>query len=135
MNVVANKETVRTFFERFSAADVDGALALLDDGVVWRTMGREGGLPLSGTMDKKGIGNLIGSVAEGMPAGLKLEPRGWTIQDNRVALEMESFGELWDGTSYNNMHHFMITVDRGRICCVREYMDTLHVKNVFLDKP
>jgi len=60
MSTEQNKQIVREFFERFSAGDIPGALDLLDDAVIWRAMGREGGLPMSGEMDKDGIGNLIG---------------------------------------------------------------------------
>jgi len=45
MSTERNREIVRSFFERFSAADVEGALDLLDDTVVWQAMGREGSLP------------------------------------------------------------------------------------------
>ena len=43
MSTEQNKESGRSFFERFSVADVEGALDLLDDAVVWRAMGREVG--------------------------------------------------------------------------------------------
>ncbi|MEM9155056.1 MAG: hypothetical protein AAGB13_08455 [Cyanobacteria bacterium P01_F01_bin.33] len=74
MSTADNKKIVADFFERFSAADTVGALELLDDAVVWRVMGREGGLPMSGEMDKDTIGTLIGSVKESIPAGMKLTP-------------------------------------------------------------
>gem|GEM_PF-4409862 len=42
MTIEQNKRTLGEFFERFSAAPTV-ALELLDDAVVWRAMGREGG--------------------------------------------------------------------------------------------
>lgn len=134
MTTKRNKEIVHSFFERFSSADIDRALVLLDDAVVWRAMGREGELPISGTMYKEDIGSLIQTIKEMMRDGLKLTPTGWTAEDNRVALEMESYGELADGTVYNNLYHFLVTVDGGKITSLKEYMDTLHVMQVFTDK-
>jgi hypothetical protein len=53
---------------------------------------------MSGEMDKNGIGDLIGVVKDAIPGGMKLTPTGWTAEGNRVALEMESYGEKANGT-------------------------------------
>ncbi|CAM2070797.1 Nuclear transport factor 2 family protein [Sulfidibacter corallicola] len=132
-NLEQNKQTVREFFERFSAGDVPGALGLLHDAVVWRVMGREGGLPMSGEMDRNGIADLMGVVKDAIPNGMRLTPTGWTAEGDRVALEMESYGEMADGTIYNNLYHFLVTLSEGKITSLREYMDTHHVKRVFID--
>ncbi len=132
MSVQKNKDLVRAFFERFSAGDADGASELLADDVSWKVMGQEGGLPMSGEMDKTAIGALITGVREAIPDGLRLTPTGWTAEGNRVALEMESYGEMTSGKMYNNRYHFLITVDEDRITLLREYMDTDQVRRLFL---
>lgn len=68
-----------------------------------------------------------------MPDGLQLTPTGWTVEGDRVALEMESLGTKVNGTVYNNLYHFLLILRTGKIAVIREYMDTLHVKEVFLD--
>ena len=103
MSTEQNKEIVRSFSERFSATDVEGALDLLDDTVVWQAMGREGSLPMSGEMDKEAVGHLIQMVKGLIPVGLKLTPLGWTAEVDRVAFEMESYDELTIGKVYNNL--------------------------------
>lgn len=128
-----NKQIVTDFFERFSSADVAGALDLLSDNVVWKAMGRDGGLPLSGERDRAAIGQLIEDVKTGFPAGIKLTPTGWTCEGRRVAVEYESYAEKANGTVYNNFYHFLIVVEGGKIVAIKEYFDTLHVKRVFLD--
>ena len=133
MTLDQNKQIVGKFFERFSVADVAGTLELLDDAASWRAMGREGGLPMSGEMDKQGIARLIESVKASFPDGMKLTPTGWTAEGDRVALEMESYGMKSSGTVYNNCYHFLVTVSSGKITTIREYLDTLHVKQVFID--
>ena len=127
------RKIVCEFFERFSAADVAGALDLLAEDVVWQAMGREGGLPLSGERDKPEIGQLIADVKTGFPGGIKLTPTGRTCENNRIAVEVESYAEKANGTVYNNFYHFLMIVSDGKIFGIREYFDTLHVKKVFLD--
>ena len=133
MSTEDNQHIVANFFARFSAGDVPGALALLDDAAIWRAMGRAGGLPMSGEMDKQGIGNLITTISNAFPEKMKLTPTGWTAEGDRVALEMESYGEMADGRVYNNFYHFLIIVSEGKITALREYMDTYHVKQIFMD--
>lgn len=133
MSTEQNKQIVDNFFEKFSAADVVGALELLDDAVIWRAMGREGGLPMSGEMDKQMIGGLIKNVKSAFPNGMRLTPTGWTAEGDRVALEMESYAVKSNGIVYNNFYHFLVILSNSKITSLREYLDTLHVKQVFID--
>lgn len=56
------------------------------------------------------------------------------MEGDRVAVEMESFGKKSDETIYNNMYHFLVTLSGGKITALKEYMDTYHVKKVFIDQ-
>ena len=133
MSTENNKKMVKEFFEKFYLADVEGALSYLDDAVIWKAMGLKGELPVSGTMDKNGIADLIKMVKGIIPEGLQLKPIAWTAEGNRVAAEYESYGVLTNGRVYNNPYHFLFEFSEGKITKIREYMDTLHVKEVFLD--
>ena len=133
MNVEHNKNTVIKFLDRFSAGDVPGVLGLMSDTAKWKVMGREGELPLSGEMDKDGIARLMNSVKDKLPQGMKLTPTGWTVEGNRVAVEVESYGRKANGKIYQNLYHFLFELTDGQITGLREYKDTLHVKAVFLD--
>ena len=133
MSTEQNKQIVEQFFERFSATNVAGALELLDDAVIWRAMGREGGLPMSGEMDKPAIGELIANVKAAFPDGMRLTPTGWTAEGDRIALEMESYAVKSNGIVYNNFYHFLVILSNGQITALREYLDTVHVKQVFID--
>ncbi|WP_170386461.1 nuclear transport factor 2 family protein [Ruegeria atlantica] len=133
MSATQNKETVQCFFERFSETDVEGALALLDAEVVWQAMGLKSNPPVDTRMDRKGIAELIKKMRERMPSGLQLTPTGWTVEGDRVAMEMESYGTKVNGTVYNNFYHFLVTLKDGKITAIREYMDTLHLKQVLID--
>jgi ketosteroid isomerase-like protein len=46
---------------------------------------------------------------------------------DKVAVEVESYGELKNGRVYKQEYHPLITIRDGRISAVREYLDTQHV--------
>ena len=54
-------------------------------------------------------------------------------EDNRVALEAESYGELMNGRVYNQHCGFVIEFRDGKISAVREYLDTQHAHAVWYD--
>ena len=133
MNAEQNKQIVSEFFESFCTTDVAGAFEKLDESVSWQAMGRAGELPISGEMDKQAIGRLIETVRQIFPDGIELTPTGWTCEGDRVAVEVESYSVKGNGTVYNNFYHFLLSLADGKITAVREYFDTLHVKQVFID--
>jgi hypothetical protein len=133
MSTEENKKAFAEFWGKFTEADVDGALEYLDDNIVWMAMGREGQLPLHGQMNKEAVGQLIKDVKEMMPKGLQFKMTGWTAEGNRVAAEIESYGELTDGRIYNNFYHFLAEFKGDKLILIKEYMDTLHVKEIFID--
>jgi ketosteroid isomerase-like protein len=133
MSTVINKQLVTDFFTRFVESDIDGLLFLLDDQVVWKMMGQQGGLPVSGEMDKAGITGLMESVRELIDGPLNMLPKAWTIEGNRVAVEVESSAILNNGRTYNNLYHYLIVINNGKIKTIKEYADTDQVRRVFLD--
>ncbi|MBF4985260.1 nuclear transport factor 2 family protein [Nonlabens mediterrranea] len=133
METAQNKQTILNFFEAFSEGNSEKALQYLDDTVIWQSMGIKGELPVSGKMDKNGIAELIKMVKAAIPKGLKLTPVGWTAEGDRVAAEFISHGILTNGREYNNPYHFLFLFMDKKIVYIKEYMDTLHVKSVFVD--
>ncbi len=59
--------------------------------------------------------------------GLKITPTAWICDGERVAVEADSHMKLQDGREYRNQYHFSIQLRDGKICRIREYMDTAHV--------
>ncbi|PWJ41816.1 nuclear transport factor 2 family protein [Sediminitomix flava] len=133
MSLESNKQIVQEFFRQFENADVGAALDCLTDDVQWLAMGVKGDLPISGEMDKDGIGNLIQLVDQTFPEGLKLTFKTLTAEEDRVAAEVVSYGEKANGTVYNNLYHYLFKVKNGKVSLVKEYFDTIHVKAVFID--
>jgi ketosteroid isomerase-like protein len=129
MSAEANKKIVLGFFENLSAGKVDDALALMADTGTWWVAGK---FDLAGTKTKAQFAELFKGLVGSMPKGLRITPKGITAEGDRVAVEAEGYGEVNNGKVYNNLYHFLVEVRDGKIQAVREYMDTLHVKDVFL---
>ncbi len=135
MSCEQNKKTVTDFFNAFSKGDKATALALLDEAVTWQAMGTVGGDPMSVTRNKQEIGALLMQMHQDIKNGLQLTPLAWTCEGDRVALEMEGKGVvIATGKSYDNFYHFLIVLKSNKITTIKEYMDTLHTKRVFIDK-
>ena len=59
MSIAENKAVARQFFERFSASDIDGALATTADDTTWWIPGRKERSPSAGLYTKDKIGRPV----------------------------------------------------------------------------
>jgi ketosteroid isomerase-like protein len=124
----ANKVLVGRFLESFSAGRVAEALALMaDDAQSW-VSGDPLLFPLAGTRSKAQFAELLGMLGSVFPKGLRVTPKAFTAEGERVAVEAESDGVTAAGKIYRNQYHFLFEVRDGRICSVREYFDTLSAR-------
>lgn len=122
-----NKEIVRGFMKHLSAGDMKTAVGLMADGATWWVAGS---FPLSGTKSKAEFAALLEQVGDAMPEGIRLTPKAFTAEGDRVAVEAESFGRHSNGKTYQNQYHFLFEVRGGKIQAVREYLDTMHANDV-----
>ncbi len=124
MNTQLNKELVADFFRQFSDGNIADAFSKVGDAASWWV---PGDLPFSGTKSKDEYLQIVNSIQQGFPAGLRLEAGSMIAEGDQVAVEVESSGEHVNGRTYNNKYHFLITIENGQISYVKEYMDTLHL--------
>lgn len=66
--------------------------------------------------------------------GLQITVKGVIADRDKLALEAESYGELANGRVYNQHYSFVIEFRGGKICAVREYLDTQHAYDVWYGK-
>ena len=128
MSAESNKELVREFMKRFSANDLPAALSMMSDDATWWVAGN---FPLSGTKTKKQFAELLGQIGGAVPDGIKLVPKAFTAEGDRVAVETESMADHTNGKKYRNQYHFLFEVRGGKIASVKEYLDTMHANDVF----
>ena len=127
MSVEENKRVATELFARFNANDLAGALDLLSEDATWWIAGEPARQPAAGEHSKEQITRLLSDMGRRLKDGLRMTVRGVIAEGDRVAVEVESHGELRDGKVYNNHYHFALTLRDGKLSEVREYLDTQHV--------
>lgn len=127
-----NRATAQRFFELFSASDVDGALALMTDDATWRIPGKKELTPTAGVYTKERIGRLFRRMLDNLSNGLRMTVLSAIAAGDRVALEVVSAGDLKNGRQYRQEYHFLMEFRDGKICAVREYLDTQHAHEVWI---
>lgn len=132
MSTDRNKAIARRFFELFSTGDVDGALALMHEDATWRIPGKKDLSPTAGVYTKERIGRLFHRMLDRLCDGLRMTVVSSLAEDDRVALEVTSSGDLKNGRHYRQEYHFLIELEDGRIRAVREYLDTQHAHDVWV---
>lgn len=126
-----NKVIVREFLEAFSRGDAQSVAEKMHSDGTWWVSGREAGV--SGTYSPSQLADLITSVKGMYKRGaLRIVPVGMIAEGRGVAVEAECHEELTDGRTYSNRFHFLIEVDGRKIRRVKEYMDTAHLRDIFL---
>lgn len=127
MSVEANKRIAREFFEALSRGETQKVVdAYAEDGTCWTS----GTTPLSGTHTREQIAAATDGVMAVFPEGLKFTIKQLTAEDDRVAIEAESYGRHRNGRIYNNRYHFLMVIRGGKIQQLREYFDTEHATEV-----
>jgi ketosteroid isomerase-like protein len=61
----------------------------------------------------------------------RMDLLSFTAEEDRVAMEAESYVELKNGRVYNNKYHLMFRIKDNLIVHMKEYLNTQHVVDVF----
>lgn len=126
------KAVVARFFATFSAGDIPGLMGMMDDEGSWWVSGSVTGF--SGAHGKQALGELLGGVKDIYRDGaLRITPSSMIAEGDKVAVEAEGWAELLNGRVYNSRYHFLVELRNGKILHVREYMDSLHARQIFFD--
>jgi ketosteroid isomerase-like protein len=134
MNTELNKTIARRFYERFDANDIAGVLDTMSEDARFWLAGKHASLPSAGWHTKPEMSQMFYTMTGQMPAGLRMKVKSLIAEGDRVAVEVESHGELSNGRVYDNEYHALLTLRDGRICEFKEYMDTQHVKAVWFTR-
>ncbi len=125
-----SRDIVTEFCAALSSGRARAALDLLDPDATWWVGGSVQGL--SGTRAGQDVRDMVtGILALTTDGALRIEPRAWTVDGGRAALEAMVTGTLRAGSTYHNEYHFLFEVRGGLITCVRAYLDTEHLRTVF----
>jgi ketosteroid isomerase-like protein len=124
-----NREIVRELFDAMNRADVAKLDELYaEDFELWTS----GQLPISGTRTRKQALEGMGMIDSMFPDGIQFVIIAMTAEGDRVAVEAESEGVHASGKRYHNQYHFLVVIRGGKIYRLKEYMDTVHAKEVLM---
>ena len=135
MSAEQNKKAAIELFARFTASDIAGVLATMTDDATWLIPGKPDASPAAGLYTKEKISGLFHTMLGRLKSGLKMTVKSAIAEGDKVALEVESYGELTNGRIYDQRYHFLIEFRGGKICAVREYLDTQHAHAVWFQRP
>lgn len=132
MTTAQHKATTHEFFARFTARDLPGALATMTDDATWWIPGKKERSPTAGLYTKERIARLFQRMLDALDErGLAMQVVSCIAEDDRVAAEVVSSGDLKNGRQYRQQYHMLLTFRDGRIASVREYLDTQHANDVW----
>lgn len=132
MAIEENKRVAQELFARFNRSDIPGVMELLTEDATWRVPGKPELSPSAGTYDKPRVQKLFFHMLKRLDGGLKMTVRGLIAEGDKVAVEVESSGDLQNGRQYRQQYHFILEFRGGKISAVREYLDTQHAYEVWM---
>lgn len=128
----ANKALVRSYLRAMTSGDP--ALAeLLDEDVTWWVPPSSplGGLKRGKAAVLELMRSGIGLYDASVPFGVEIEQL--IAEGEWVALQMVMTARTAKGQAYRNYYHWAFRVRDGRICAVKEYVDTLYAQRMLFE--
>lgn len=128
----ANKQLIRRYLQAMSTGD-PALPDLLTEDVTWWVPPSS---PLGGLREGKAkvlelMASGVGLYDTSVPFGLEIE--ALVADDEWVALQMVMTARTARGEAYCNYYHWAFRVRGGKICAVKEYVDTLYAQRMLFD--
>ena len=122
---------VKRYVAAVAAGDAQTVRELFAPTAIWTLAG--GDLPIAGTWEGRDaiIDDFLATAQSYyVPGSIKLEITGMIAEADQVVVQWTSRARTRAGQAYENGCIGVFTIQDGRIQDVREYMDTLYVRDV-----
>jgi ketosteroid isomerase-like protein len=128
----ANKQLVQRYLRAMTSGD-PALPELLSDDVTWWVPPSS---PLGGVREGKAavlalMASGVGLYDTSVPFAIELE--AIVAEGEWVAVQMVMSARTAKGAPYRNHYHFAFRVRDGRICAVKEYVDTLYAQRLLFE--
>ena len=132
MSQAKAKDVVRAYFDAVNKGHLtDDLLDFMTEDVTWWIQQAS---PSAGLYEgKAGVKKLFSIDIPIFSAPLSVRVVRMVGEDQTVAAEVEIKTKNKDGKDYHNHYAFWFDVRDGKICRVREYLDTLYAQQVLFD--
>lgn len=117
-----NKQVVLSFIEAMGRGDAAAAAPCITEDAY--TLAKGFG-KFAGVRTHDTILATIDAFSKLMPGGMEPEIISITAENDRVVVEFEGNGTLFNGEPYGNEYCMVFTLRDGRICQVNEYFCTI----------
>jgi ketosteroid isomerase-like protein len=121
----ANKDIAKAFFKALGAGDGEAMSHVLHPDGVAVAMGSS---VMSGTRGAQEVIDTVGMLKMVTKNGIDFKIISMTAEDDRVSAEVEGYSTLRNGVEYNNVYHFLFTIQDGKIIRAKEYFCTKMVE-------
>ncbi|GHF17461.1 hypothetical protein GCM10017786_59270 [Amycolatopsis deserti] len=129
MSNLDNEKVIRRFVDALHGGDLTTIADTLAEDASWHLHGT---LPVAGHYAGRDavindfLGQGLGLFADG---SLKIELTTIVSDGPIVAIEWHATGQSTNGNPYDNEYALFFRLSDGKITAIREYCDTLHVKD------
>jgi uncharacterized protein len=130
MSAADSKKIVLEFIKALSNGDVDGVTGAMTEDITWWL---PGSLPVSGTYTgkKEILEDFFGTAFPFFePDTLNITVQRAVAEEDSVAVEWQVSARTAKGMAYDNYYHVSFDLRDGKICAIREYLDSLYAKEV-----
>jgi uncharacterized protein len=130
MSTEQNKQIAAEFLRAIEAQDVDAITGLLTEDAIYWIPGQSH-FPIAGKRGKAETREFFSMSKQILRPGFQFTVASVTAEGDRVSVEAKGDGVSSSGKHYNNTYHFLFRMRDAKIFYVAEYIDTLHVAEVF----
>lgn len=127
--VEENERVVRAFLDTVERGA--SIAAMLTEDFTWYIPGKG---RLGGRYTRDELGKLLGPFFAMIEGPVRFSVNHVTAQDDRVAVDCESYAAMRRGGEYRNTYHFLFRLREGRIFEIKEFLDTGYMEQLLADE-
>jgi ketosteroid isomerase-like protein len=129
LNGEANKRVIREYFEKMAAGSPEVPDLFTDDVTWWVPQSSA----LGGTYEgRDAVLGLMGSGVDlyDTSVPLQIDVEEMVAEGDQVCVQLVIRARTAAGEDYENHYHFAFRLRGGKICAVKEYVDTLYAERM-----
>ncbi|MDB6062242.1 MAG: hypothetical protein JWM78_2345 [Verrucomicrobiaceae bacterium] len=130
MSISEHKKIVEEYVAAMGRDDADALANLLSDDFIFHSKVKKPQW-LAFSSNKQQLIDSLGMLSTQLKAPLTMTLHSMVAEDDKVAAEVESYGEMKDGRIYNNAYHIVFVFTNDKISAIREYSCSFTANEVF----